>query len=80
MPLFNLAWKMSFFWDGRAQALMPIQDHTEMDETLDRVTVNLAKHPDGGVPLTAEDQAAPVAFLKTLSEEQRRRTKNAARK
>ena len=47
MPLFNLAWKPSFFWDGRApslraQALMPIQDHTEMDETLDRVTSKLA--------------------------------------
>lgn len=46
MPLFNLAWKSSYFWDGRApslraQALMPIQDHTEMDETLDRVTAKL---------------------------------------
>ena len=47
MPLFNLAWKSSFFWDGRApslraQALMPIEDPTEMDETLDRVTAKLA--------------------------------------
>ena len=47
MPLINLAWKTSFFWDGRApslraQALMPIEDHTEMDETLDRVTAKLA--------------------------------------
>jgi len=47
MPLFNLAWKSSFFWDGRApslraQALMPIQDPTEMDETLERVTAKLA--------------------------------------
>lgn len=46
MPLFNLAWKSSFFWDGRApslraQALMPIQDHTEMDERLDRVVAKL---------------------------------------
>lgn len=36
MPLFNLAWKSQFFWDGRAsslreQALLPIQDPTEMD-------------------------------------------------
>lgn len=42
MPLFNLAWRSSFFWDGRApslrtQALMPIQDHTEMDESLTNV-------------------------------------------
>ena len=46
MPLFNLAWKSSFFWDGRApslraQALMPIQDHTEMDETLTNVVAKL---------------------------------------
>ena len=38
MPLFNLAWKSGFFWDGRApslraQALTPIADHREMDET-----------------------------------------------
>lgn len=51
MPLFNLAWKNSFFWDGRAtslrsQALMPIQDHTEMDETLERVTTRLAATRD----------------------------------
>lgn len=46
MPLFNLAWKRSFFWDGRApslraQALMPIQDHTEMDESLTNVVAKL---------------------------------------
>ena len=47
MSLTNLAWKTSFFWDGRAptlraQALMPIEDHTEMDETLGHVTAKLA--------------------------------------
>ena len=46
MPLFNLAWKNSFFWDGRApslraQALMPIQDQTEMDEALTNVVAKL---------------------------------------
>ena len=46
MPLFNLAWKSSFFWDGRApslraQALMPIQDHTEMDESLTNMVAKL---------------------------------------
>jgi cytochrome c peroxidase len=46
--LFNLAWKRSFFWDGRApslraQALMPIQDHTEMDESMTNVVAKLAK-------------------------------------
>ena len=48
MPLFNLAWKTSFFWDGRApslraQALMPIQDHLEMDESLENVVAKLEK-------------------------------------
>lgn len=50
MPLFNLAWKTSFFWDGRApslraQVLLPIEDHSELDETLDRVTAKLAAKP-----------------------------------
>lgn len=48
MPLFNLAWKTSFFWDGRApslraQSLMPVQDHLEMDEKLENVVAKLEK-------------------------------------
>ena len=40
MPLANLAWKESFFWDGRAatlreQVLHPIQDPLEMDQSLE---------------------------------------------
>jgi cytochrome c peroxidase len=55
MPLFNLAWKSSFFWDGRApsvraQALMPIQDHSEMDELLTNVCVKLR----GGIALVSK--------------------------
>ena len=51
MPLFNLAWKNTFFWDGRApllraQALMPIQDHTELDESLTNVVAKLGAIPD----------------------------------
>lgn len=51
MPLFNLAWKSEFFWDGRApslraQALMPIEDHTEMDETLPNVIRKLGAGRD----------------------------------
>lgn len=50
MPLFNLAWKSSFFWDGRApslreQALMPIVDPLEMDETLENVVAKLGADP-----------------------------------
>jgi cytochrome c peroxidase len=46
MPLFNLAWKDRFFWDGRAktlreQVLEPIQDHLEMAANLDRVIYRL---------------------------------------
>jgi cytochrome c peroxidase len=46
MPLFNMAWKSSFFWDGRApslraQALVPLQDHVEMDQTLEGAVSNL---------------------------------------
>ncbi len=46
MPLFNLAWKNEFFWDGRAmglrnQVMTPIQDHREMDEKLERVVEKL---------------------------------------
>ncbi|HEX4086116.1 MAG TPA: MbnP family protein [Chthoniobacteraceae bacterium] len=50
MPLFNLAWKSSFFWDGRApsiraQVWTPIQDHAEMDETPARVIEKLTASP-----------------------------------
>lgn len=50
MTLFNLAWKKPFFWDGRAaslreQALMPIQDHLEMDESLENVVRKLSEQP-----------------------------------
>ncbi len=46
MPLFNLAWKGSFFWDGRApsirqQVLDPIQNPIEMHETLPNVAAKL---------------------------------------
>ncbi len=82
MPLFNLAWKTSFFWDGRApslraQVLMPIQDHTEMDESLDRVTAKLAAKDDypalfraafGSDEITAEKLSLALEnFLLTLT-------------
>ena len=46
MPLFNLAWKSSFFWDGRApslreQVLQPIENPIEMHANLDRVVARL---------------------------------------
>ena len=48
MPIFNMAWHNNgFFWDGRApklrdQALKPIQDPLEMNETLENVKGKLA--------------------------------------
>lgn len=46
MPLFNLAWKTHFFWDGRKdkirdQVLEPIQDHREMAANLNNVIFRL---------------------------------------
>ena len=51
MPLFNLAWKDSFFWDGRAQSLreqvlIPIEDPREMGESMDHVIEKLSADTD----------------------------------
>lgn len=53
MPLFNLAWKREFFWDGRAksireQVLQPIQNPIEMHQSLTNLVMKLAK--DGNYP------------------------------
>jgi len=52
MPLFNLAWKSRFFWDGRAetlraQVLEPIQNPLEMHQSLPHLTGKLARMPAG---------------------------------
>ena len=51
MPLLNLAWKSSFFWDGRApslreQVLQPIQNPLEMHESLTNVVAKLNRAPE----------------------------------
>lgn len=51
MPLFNLPWSPSFFWDGRAptledQALQPVRDSVEMGEDWSHVAAKLARHPE----------------------------------
>lgn len=48
MPLFNLAWKESFFWDGRApslraQAVQPIQNPIEMHQSLPEAIAKLKR-------------------------------------
>ncbi|MGI9243188.1 MAG: MbnP family protein [Verrucomicrobiales bacterium] len=79
MPLFNLAWKDRFFWDGRApslreQVLMPIESHDEMDDKIENVVNKLAGEAAGferafGDPvITAEKiSLALEAFLLTLT-------------
>jgi cytochrome c peroxidase len=82
MPIFNMAWKSSFFWDGRApslreQALVPIEDHNEFDETLENVVRKLAEHPDyparfadafGDVAITPERLGIAIEqFVLTLT-------------
>ena len=59
MPLFNLAWKKDFFWDGRAkslreQVLQPIQNPIEMHESLTNLVVKLAAIGRAGSPLPAD--------------------------
>jgi cytochrome c peroxidase len=47
MPIFNLAWKRTFFWDGRVAALrdqprVPIENPIELHETFTNVAKKLA--------------------------------------
>lgn len=49
MPLFNLAWHDSFFWDGRAktieeQVLIPIVSEVELAREMDELLDDLRKH------------------------------------
>ena len=51
MPLFNLGWQRSFFWDGGAanmesQVVGPITNPVEMHEDLPRVALKLNRHPE----------------------------------
>ena len=66
----NIAVTGPYMHDGRFQTLEQAVEHyctgMKRSATLDP---NLAKHPDGGVPLSAADKKALVAFLKTLTDE-----------
>jgi len=66
MPLYNLAWKSEFFWDGRAkslrqQALMPIQDELEMHETLPNVVGKLTNGVRTPTSAATEKRTTPAA-------------------
>jgi cytochrome c peroxidase len=66
----NVALTAPYMHDGRFKTLNQVVEHyvsgVKRSATLDP---NIAKHPDGGVPLSAPDQKALVAFLKTLTDE-----------
>ncbi len=65
----NVALTAPYMHDGRFATLAEVIEHystgLQRSATLDP---NLAKHPDGGVPLSAADQRALVAFLNTLTD------------
>jgi cytochrome c peroxidase len=67
----NVALTAPYMHDGRFHSLEEVVEHyatgVKRSATLDP---NLAKHPDGGVPLSATDKQALVAFLKTLTDHQ----------
>lgn len=51
MPLFNLMWSSSLFWDSRAEtlrklALMPIENPVEMDQDIGELIVKLNEHAE----------------------------------
>jgi cytochrome c peroxidase len=66
----NVALTAPYMHDGRFQTLDEVVEHyctgVKRSPTLDP---NIARHPDGGVPLGAADKQALVAFLKTLTDE-----------
>lgn len=66
----NVAVTGPYMHDGRFRTLEEVVEHyctgMKRSATLDP---NLAKHPDGGVPLNASDKHALVAFLRTLTDE-----------
>jgi hypothetical protein len=67
----NVALTAPYMHDGRFQTLEEVVEHyaagVKRSATLDP---NLAKHPDGGVPLNAADKRALTAFLRTLTDAQ----------
>jgi len=66
----NVAVTSPYMHDGRFRTLDEVVEHyctgMKRSATLDP---NLAKHPDGGVPLSPEDKRALVAFLKPLTDD-----------
>lgn len=76
MPLVNLAWGESFFWDGRVatlaeQALHPIVDPNEMGETLGSVVEKLSNEARYGPLFTAafgSDEVRPELIGRAIEQ------------
>ena len=65
----NVAVTAPYMHDGRFETLEEVVTH--YDHGVKRASVldpNLAKHPDAGLALTADEQRALVAFLRTLTD------------
>ncbi len=72
MPLFNLAWKKDFFWDGRAkslreQVLQPIQNPIEMHQSLTNLVAKLQQSPDGYPALFTTAFGSPEITAEKIS-------------
>jgi cytochrome c peroxidase len=66
----NVALTAPYMHDGRFATLDEVVDHYngKLHRTRN-LDPNLAKHPESGLGLSADDKAALVAFLKTLTDE-----------
>lgn len=65
----NIAATAPYMHDGRFATLEEVVEHyTSGIHPSPTLNPNLAKHSGRGIPLTAEDKAALVAFLKTLTD------------
>ncbi|MEZ4918383.1 MAG: cytochrome c peroxidase [Saprospiraceae bacterium] len=82
MPLFNLAWQGSFFWDGGAsnlesQVVGPITNPVEMHEDLPNVVVKLNRHPEypnlfrQAFELDAEEAVTIPMLMKAIAQFER---------
>ncbi len=75
-PIMNLAWNTSFMWDGGIvdldlQAVAPITNHLEMDETMPNVLDKLrnsGKYPQLFRQAYGSDEITTTRFLKALSQ------------
>jgi len=68
-PLRNVARTAPYMHDGRFATLEDVVAHYDHDvKRADNLDPNLAKHPDAGLRLTADEQRQLVAFLRALTD------------